>query len=122
MNKVEDVPLVKQKINIKINEHQQLKKQESFQFGEKLINIDNIIKTPEKVDPKLKEENMNFQMNPIIKNRVLRISSHLMSPKEEDDRKLDYRNKFKIQPKFPSIQMRKVLLMNQIARAQTLKS
>ena len=122
MNKVEDVPLVKHKINIKINEHQQLKKQESFQFGEKLINIDNIIKTPEKVDPKLKEENMNFQMNPIIKNRVLRISSHLMSPKEEDDRKPDNRNKFKIQPKFPSIQMRKVLLMSQIARAQTLKS
>ena len=45
------------KINIKINEHQELKKQESFLFGEKLINIDNIIKTPEKLNLRLKEDN-----------------------------------------------------------------
>ncbi len=35
-----------------------------------------------------------------------------MSPKEDDDRKFDNRNKMKIQPKFPTIQMRKILLMN----------
>lgn len=38
---------------------------------------------------------MNLQMNPYIKNRVLRISSHLMSLKEEEDRKADNRNKIK---------------------------